>query len=314
MQNQAVISDPIHPDRLVIREVPFPEANAGDAVIAVTAFSLNAGEVRDAFSSDVETRPGWDIAGTIVRAASDGTGPAIGTRVCAFAGIGGGGWARFVAVPTTSIGVVPQGVPDETASCIPVAGLTALYAIEQRGSILGRSVLVTGGTGGVGLIAAQLGIASGAAVHVGSRRSSPELSWLMEHGATSLVSENDPLEGVRFDLILESVGGASLARSLSHLEEDGVCVLFGNSSSQETTLAPSSFYHPGRSTLRGLFLGTEIRGREVGADLTRLLQLVALDRLHVVVGRSAVWTEIGDIARRFREREFPGKVVLTIPE
>lgn len=314
MQNQAVISDPTHPDRFVITDVPFPVAGPGDIIIELSAFSLNAGEVRDAFTSESETRPGWDIAGTVLQSASDGTGPSTGSRVSAFAGIGGGGWARYVSVPATSVGVIPDGVTDEAASCLPVAGLTALYAIEQRGLLLGRSVLVTGGTGGVGLIAAQLALASGADVHVGSRRGSPELDALLSRGARSVIPETDPIGHNRFDLILESVGGQSLSRSLAHLAEDGVCVLFGNSSGADTTLSPSSFYHPGRSTLRGLFLGTEVRGREVGADLTRLARFVDQDRLQISVNYTASWTEIADVAHRFQRREFTGKVTLTIPQ
>lgn len=314
MPNQAVISDPSHPSRFAIREVPFPQAGQGDAIIEVSAFSLNAGEVRDALTSAKEMRPGWDVAGTVLQSATDGTGPSVGSRVTAFAGIGGGGWARYVSVPVNSVGVVPDGVSDAAASCLPVAGLTALYAIEQRGSLLGRSVLVTGATGGVGLIAAQLALASGAEVHVGSRRDSPELEALIGRGVTSVVRDTDPLDGCRFDLILDSVGGQSLTRSLAHLAEDGVCVLFGNSSGADTTLTPSSFYHPGRSTLRGFFLGTEVRGREVGADLTRLARLADQDRLQVPVTHSAPWTDIADVAHRFHRRELDGKVTLTIPK
>ena len=61
-----------------------------------------------------------------------------------------GAWAELVAVPTNSLAELPESVSFELAATLPVAGLTALYALETGGGLIGRSVLVTGASGGAG--------------------------------------------------------------------------------------------------------------------------------------------------------------------
>jgi NADPH:quinone reductase len=92
--------------------------------------------------ADVGFNPGWDLAGTIERAAADGTGPQASARVVGL--LASGAWAELVAVPTNSLAELPEGVSFELAATLPVAGLTALYALEKGGGLVGRSVLVTG--------------------------------------------------------------------------------------------------------------------------------------------------------------------------
>src|SRR5207302_4408646 len=82
--NLAVVVDPEAPGRLVIRPVPEPTADRGEALVRVHAISLNRGEVRRSGMAAAGWRPGWDLAGVIERAASDGSGPAVGTRVVGF--------------------------------------------------------------------------------------------------------------------------------------------------------------------------------------------------------------------------------------
>ncbi|HLE43823.1 MAG TPA: alcohol dehydrogenase, partial [Methylomirabilota bacterium] len=144
--NQAVVVDPETPGRLVIRPVPEPVPDRGEAVVRVRAISLNRGEVRRAGMAAAGWRPGWDLAGEVERAAADGSGPRPGARVVGL--LPEAAWAERVAVPAHALAELPDPVTFSQAATLPVAGLTALHALARGGLLLGRRVLVTGATGG----------------------------------------------------------------------------------------------------------------------------------------------------------------------
>src|SRR5215211_3592209 len=129
---------------------------------AVGRFSMAEVEEPDPAASEAGFRPGWDLAGTVERAAADGSGPQEGARVVGF--LPSGAWAELVAVPTNALAELPEDVSFGEASTLPVAGLTVLYALEEGGNLLGRSVLVTGASGGAGQFGLQLARAAGARV------------------------------------------------------------------------------------------------------------------------------------------------------
>jgi NADPH:quinone reductase-like Zn-dependent oxidoreductase len=161
MSNRAVVVDPEAPGRLVIRPVADPVPDRGEAVVRVRALSLNRGEVRRAGMAAAGWRPGWDLAGEVERAAADGTGPAVGARVVGL--LNEGAWAERVVVPSHALAELPGKVTYSQAATFPVAGLTALHALARGGLALGRRVLVTGATGGVGDFAVQLARLAGGA-------------------------------------------------------------------------------------------------------------------------------------------------------
>ena len=143
--NRAVVVDPDAAGRLVIRPVPEPAPDRGEAIVRVQAISLNRGEVRRSGMAAAGWRPGWDLAGLVERAAADGSGPRVGTRVVGM--LLEGAWAERVAVPTHALAQLPDKVTVSQAATFPVAGLTALHALAKGGLLLGRRVLVTGATG-----------------------------------------------------------------------------------------------------------------------------------------------------------------------
>ena len=93
---RAVVADPSVPERLALREVDAPTPLPNEALVRVRAISLNRGEVRNAMNTTAAIRPGWDVAGTVERAAADGSGPREGTRVVGF--LNTGGWAELVGI------------------------------------------------------------------------------------------------------------------------------------------------------------------------------------------------------------------------
>jgi NADPH2:quinone reductase len=309
---QAVVVDPDARDRLALAHVEEPSPMPSEVLVRVAVISLNRGEVRRAEASEAGFRPGWDLAGTVERAAADGSGPQEGSRVVGF--LPSGAWAELVAVPTDAVAELPEGVSFEEASTLPVAGLTALYALEEGGNLLGRSVLVTGASGGAGQFGLQLARAAGAHV-IGLVRRKEHAGMVEEAGAHEVVvDESGRAAGEQgpYHLILESVGGEVLGNALSMLAPGGTCVSFGTSASSEVQFDARSLYLTGGARLYGFILFHEVLARPASGGLDRLARMVADGRLRPRVEVEAPWTEIGEISRRLIDRGYAGKAVLRI--
>jgi len=309
---RAVVVDPGSPARLGLAEVEEPTPTPSEALVRVEAVSLNRGEVRRAESNEPGFRPGWDLAGTVERAAADGSGPREGSRVVGF--LPSGAWAELAAVPTDAMAVLPEGVSFEEASTLPVAGLTALYALEEGGNLLGRSVLVTGASGGAGQFALQLAREAGARV-VALVRRDEHTRLVEEAGAHEVVVDERGAAAAEqgpYHLILESVGGEVLGNALSMLATGGTCVSFGVSAAPDTTFDARSLYLTGGAKLYGFILFHEVLARPASVGLDRLARMVADGRLKPRIEVLAPWTEVGEVATRLIERGYTGKAVLQV--
>jgi NADPH:quinone reductase len=273
---RAVVVEVGSSNRLVLQEVEEASPDSSEALIRVAAVSLNRGEVRRVQATkQAGFRPGWDVAGIVERAAQDGSGPPEGTRVVGL--LEAGAWAELAAVPTRSLATLPGGVSFAQAATLPVAGLTALYALEKGGGLLGKNVLITGASGGVGLFACQLARMAGAHV-VGLIRSADRESIVREAGAHEVVTANDTSaarEQGPYDLVLESVGGEVLASTLAMLAPGGTCVSFGVSADAQSIFDVRSFYLTGGATLYGFILFHEVLARPASDGLARLLRLAS---------------------------------------
>jgi NADPH:quinone reductase-like Zn-dependent oxidoreductase len=276
-------------------EAPDPQVDASHALVEVKAVSLNRGEVRRLPARKPGTIPGWDVAGVL----SDGT------RVVGLADEGG--WAELAALPKDRLAVIPDDVSFEAASTLPVAGLTALRALEVGGPLLGRRVLITGAAGGVGRYAIQLAHRAGAHV-TGVVRNAERGEGLRELGADELITELEP-EGENFDLLLESVGGASLAAALTRVAPEGTVVAFGASSPEPTTFDVSRFYGRGGSKLYGLRVFDELAKHRSGV---RDLELLLAERLDPQIDLVTSWEDHQTAITALMERRVAGKAVLTV--
>ncbi len=310
--NQAIMVKQAASGKLVISDVEMPTPLPFEALVRVTAISLNRGETRRAMQAEDDWRPGWDLAGVVEQAAANGTGPSSGTRVVGF--LPSGAWARYATVPTRSLAALPEAVTFAQAATLPVAGLTALHALTKRGLLLHRRVLVTGATGGVGDFAIQLARLAGARVAAAVRR--PEQAALVKQvGADDVVVGEDIAafeQYAPYDLVVESVGGQTLAAALAVLAKDGVCVSLGVSAGSETTFDVSRFFRTGRTTLYGFILFDELDTEPAAVGLAHLAGLIAEGKLQPTISVEAPWTQIADVARQLLERRYPGKAVLHV--
>lgn len=306
---RAIVVDPEVPGRLALKEVEAPQASPSEALVQVEATSLNRGEVLGAMHFEAGWRPGWDLAGTVIKQAANGTGPKVGSRVVGQ--VDAGAWAEQVAVPTDRLAEIPASVTFAQAATLPIAGLTALRALEKGGLLLHKRVLITGSTGGVGLFTHQLAWLSGAYV-VGTARHARNEALVREAGADEVIVGDD-LEPARaygpYDLILDSVGGKTLESALSLLAPGATCVMLGWSASPEAkaTIDLRNLIVTGGTTLTTLY------GREFNSHaryLARLAQMVAEQQLRTSIEVEASWHDIGEVAQRLLQRQFTGKAVL----
>jgi NADPH:quinone reductase len=306
---RALVARPSAPHGLELEEVDPPEPARDEALVEVRAVSLNRGEVRRLPARAEGSVPGWDVAGVVARPAADGSGPAAGERAVGL--VAEGAWAELAAVPTARLAALPDGVSFEAAATLPVAGLTAMRALDVAAPLLGRRVLVTGAAGGVGRVAVQLAHSAGARV-TGVVGSSGRGEGLAELGADEVITELAE-QGEPFDAILESVGGASLAAALQRVAPRGIVVSFGNSSGAPTTFDVSRFYPRSGARLYGLRVFDELeRHGSGGRDLRFLADALAEGRLDPQIGMTASWREPAPALEALIERRVRGKAVLTI--
>jgi putative YhdH/YhfP family quinone oxidoreductase len=226
------ITDPAADGGLARRDLPEPQPGPHDVVVEVRAYAVNRGELALLSQRPDGWCPGQDVAGVVRQAATDGGGPALGTRVVGLADQGG--WSERVAVPSHRVAALPDAVAFPQAAALPVAGLTALRALRTGGPLLGRRVLVTGASGGVGSTAVAM--LAGRGYRVAASTGSPEThDYLRELGAQDILDRGEtsataerPLERERWAGALDAVGGSTLAYLLRTTATGGSIALSGN--------------------------------------------------------------------------------------
>jgi len=307
---RALVAAPGAPGGIELRDVPHPEPLPNQALVEVRAVSLNRGEcVTLRQQTEEGWRPGWDLAGIVVQQAADGTGPAAGARVVGW--VNGGSWAERTAVRTDHMAELPEGLGFDVAATLPVASLTALGTLARRGALLGARVAITGAAGGVGRFAVQLAHRGGA--HVTGIVGRPERAQgLAELGADQVVMGLER-QGEPFDLILESVGGASLAAAIDRLAPEGLIVSIGNSSNETTSFDPRILYRKGAPRIEGFFVTWELLNGRIGSEeLSYLASLAATGGLESRIGLRVGWRDAVAAVDALLERRVAGKAVLTI--
>ena len=310
---RAVRAVPGNPKRLEIAEVEERPPFSNEALVRVTAFSLNRGEVRRAERADTPIRIGWDIAGVVERAAADGSSPPEGVRVVGFSPRMEG-WAERAPILGSYLSPIPDGVSDAAAATLPVAGLTALHSVDAGDCLIGARVLVTGATGGVGVFAAQLARIGGADVLSQIRRDD-QRAFADRVGLGQLIVSPDG-SGIEaagpFRLVVDGVGGPILEAGVRALGREGLVVCYGVTAAPTISVAIMDFMTRGLARILGFHLYYKSEIIPPRDHLARLLGLVEQGRLDTAIEREASWEEVARTADDLIERRFPGKAVLHI--
>lgn len=221
-----------------VAEVPMPVPKPGEVLVKVGAASVNALDWHYMVGTPLIARstmgwrrprrliPGADIAGTVVATAGHSGSLAPGDEV--FAEVGGGGFAEYVAVPEDRLVAKPSRLTLEEAATLGVAALTALQGLRDWGSLVpGQSVLINGGSGGVGTFAIQVARALGAG-HITAVVSSRHLETAGRLGADRVVDytvDDFSRSGEKFDLLYDNAGSWSLSASRNLLNPAGTMVM-----------------------------------------------------------------------------------------
>lgn len=233
------IPTPGDADSLVLDEVATPDITAQEVLVQVAAAGLNRADLmqRQGFyppPPGASRYPGMEVSGTIGALGSDVTGWRVGDQVCAL--LSGGGYAEQVAVPATQLLPVPAGVSLVDAAALPEVVCTVWSNVFMTANLQpDQTILIHGGSSGIGTMAIQLARAIGARIAV-TAGSGAKLEACRALGAEILVNYReqdfaqvlaDATKGHGADVILDNMGAKYLARNVNGLAVNGRLVIIG---------------------------------------------------------------------------------------
>ncbi|MBO3745968.1 NAD(P)H-quinone oxidoreductase [Streptosporangiaceae bacterium NEAU-GS5] len=224
-----VISEPGGPEVLVWREVPDPRPARGEVVIDVAASAVNRADLmqRQGFyppppgASEI---PGLECSGVVSEVGEGVDGISVGDQVCAL--LAGGGYAERVAVPWQQVMPLPAGLVESAA--FPEVACTVWSMVFMAARLRkGETLLVHGGTSGIGSLAIQLAKAYGSQV-VATAGSPEKVQKCRDLGADEAINyRTEDFARLRADVVLDLVGGPYLQRNLEVLNIGGRLVVIG---------------------------------------------------------------------------------------
>ncbi|MEM1501923.1 NAD(P)-dependent alcohol dehydrogenase [Domibacillus sp. 8LH] len=311
------------PDVLQVKEVEKPVPRDNEVLVKVRAASLNYGNLvllkgeplpaRLAFGlfKPKYTIPGGDIAGKIEATGKEVQQFQPGEEVFAdLSGSGWGGFAEYVCVPETALVHKPANLSFEEAAAVPMAAVTALQGLRNKGGIQpGQKVLIHGASGGVGTFAVQIAKAFGAEVTgVCSTRNVDILRSLGADHVIDYTKENLFHKKQEYDLILGVNGYQPMSVYKRALRPKGTFVHVGGSSVQ---LTQAMLLGPWISVTAKKKMGSMLQ-RANQKDLIYIKELAEADKVKPVIDRRYTLSEVAEAFRYFGEGHAQGKVVLTV--
>lgn len=316
------------PEVLRLGERPVPQPGVGELLIRVAASGINRPDVLQRMGhyappSGTSDLPGLEVAGVVESgdaAAMAEAGIRVGDRVCAL--VAGGGYAQWCVAPVVQCLPVPDGFSDVEAASLPETFFTVWSNVFDRGHLqAGESLLVQGGTSGIGVTAVQLARAFGATVitTAGSDEKCAACLQLGAHEAINYKTQdfvaeaNRITQGKGVDVVLDMVAGDYVAREVQCLAEDGRIVIIAVQGGIK------SDFNAGLVLRRRLTItGSTLRPRSVAfkGAIARALRehvwpLLVAGRVRPVIHSTFAATEAAKAHALMESNQHIGKIVLT---
>jgi NADPH:quinone reductase-like Zn-dependent oxidoreductase len=308
------------PDVLRCEEIEKPIAEDNEVLIKVRAASANPLDWRlmrgapffirmlVGLGKPKIKRPGRDVAGQV---------EAVGRNVTRFKpgddvfGTCRGAFAEYACSSESELVVKPDMVTFEQAASVPVAGLTALQGLRDKGYLQpGQKLLINGAAGGVGTFAVQIAKSFGAEVTgVCSTRNMDMVRSLGADRVIDYTQEDFTKMGERYDLLFECVGNCSLSACRRVLNPKGICVIAGAPKELWPFLARALVAPVLSRCVSQKFVIFMARVRK--EDLTVLGELMAAGKVTPVIDRRYRLNEVPEAIRYLEEGHARGKVVIT---
>jgi putative PIG3 family NAD(P)H quinone oxidoreductase len=326
-----LISQSGGPEVLVPGEVPEPVAGPGDVVIAITAAGVNRADIGQRQGTyppppGSPEWPGMEVSGVIESLGGEvpaTSGLAVGAEVVAL--LGGGGYAEKVAVDAGLVLPKPVGPDGPTlldAAGLPEAAATVWSNVFMLGALQpGETLLVHGGTSGIGTMAIQVAVGRGSRV-IATAGSAEKVAFIEKLGARGLNYRDDDFveivkretDGRGADVILDLVGGDYLARNVDALAMEGRIMVIANQSGADSTFSLGRLMGK-----RGTIRGTTIRARPL-AEKVAIMQgvregvwpLVESGAVRPIIDEVLPLARAADAHRRMEAGGHIGKLLLEI--
>ena len=318
------IPAPGGPEALVLAEVPDPTPGPGEVLIDVVAAGINRADVMQRMGfypppPGAPAYPGLEVSGRIA-AIGDGVSPwHPGDQVCAL--LAGGGYAEKVVVPASALLPVPAGISLVNAAALPEVACTVWSNVFVIGALQpGQTLLVHGGSSGIGTMAIQLATAMGARVVV-TAGTADKLAVCRDLGAEVGINyrEEDFVErilavtdGRGADVILDNMGAKYLARNVSALAPDGRLVVIGLQGGTKAQLDLGLLLRK-----RGTVYATSLRSRTeaekaaiVSGVTTYVWPLIESGRIQPVIHARYPLAEVAEAHRVLESSTHIGKLLL----
>jgi NADPH:quinone reductase len=320
------ISTPGGPDVLVPVERPRPAAGAGEVLVRVAAAGVNRPDVMQRLgkyppppgASDI---PGLEIAGTIEAVGEGVTEWQIGDEVCAL--VAGGGYAEYCAAPSPQCLPLPRGLDVIHAAAIPETFFTVWTNVFDRGRLRpGESILVHGGSSGIGTTAIQLARASGSRVFA-TAGSAEKCAACERIGAERAINYRDSdfvaivreLTGGRgVDVVLDMVGAEYFARNVDALATEGRLVEIATQRGAKAEINLATIMQR-RLTITGSTLRARSvaeKGVVAAAVREHVWPLLESGAVKPIVHETFPLARAADAHRRMEAGEHIGKLVLVV--
>jgi len=320
---KAIVQDRYGSSRvLALRDLEMPVIGDDGVLVQVRASSVNAmdwhlirgrpylARLMTGVRAPKRAVPGSDVAGVVAAIGTGVTELRPGDEVF---GARAGAFAEYVAGRERNFVVKPANLSFEQAAAIPIAAITALQALRDKGQVqAGQHVLILGAGGGVGTFAVQLAKAYGAEVTAATRTSN--LDMVRSIGADEVIDytrENATRSGRQYDLILD-VGGYESIRDLSRtVAPGGTVVLVGAGNANSLAIVLQLLAVALRSRLRGQRMQS-LLASVTRADLLVLGELAAAGKIAPVIDRTYPLREAAEAVRYVETGQVRGKVVITV--